>query len=64
MAVGKWRISCNNAGGSPLYQVWRQTRELRPGEPMHSGVRECAEVFETREEAEKCAEKLDSGEEE
>lgn len=52
----EWKVSKN----MDIYQVWRQTRELRPGEPMNSAVREYypdAE-FTTREEAEEFARKL------
>lgn len=49
-----WKVSSNLYG----YQVWRQIRPLRPGEPMHSGVRESGGIFNTREEAQKYADEL------
>lgn len=44
------------------YQVWRQIRALRPGEPMNSGVQEYHPdaYFETREEAVAFAQMLNS----
>lgn len=54
-----WKVMRNvNA-----YQVWRQTRELLPGEPMHSGVREVKGWFETEQEAQKEADRLNDYEE-
>lgn len=41
-----------------FYQVWKQTRPLRDGEPMHSGVRESGGLFDTLEEAEAKATEL------
>ena len=55
----KWQV-CVNMG---LYQVWRQTRPLRYGEPMHSGVRETAGVFDTKADAEEEAARLNHKEE-
>lgn len=43
-----------------FYQVWRQIRPLRPGEPMHSGVREARGYFETEAEAQMYADKLNA----
>ena len=43
----EWKVTSN----VDFYQVYRQTRALKPGEPMHSGVRETRGYFETREEA-------------
>lgn len=45
-----------------IYQVWRQTRPLERGEPMHSGVREIRGFFETREEAQAYADELNAQE--
>lgn len=45
-----------------FYQVWRQTRPLEPGEPMHSGVRESRGSFDTREKAQRYADELNSKE--
>ena len=52
----QWQVTKNVT----RYQVWRQTRELAPGEPMHSGVCEYypKAFFDTREEAAAFAEKL------
>ena len=50
--MGKWEVSSN---GNGKFAVWRQTRELSPGEPMHSGVREIMDCYDTREEAEMAA---------
>lgn len=52
----EWKVS-KNVG---FYQVWRQTRPLSPGEPMHSGVRESRGCFETQEEAQKYADELNN----
>ena len=41
--MSEWKVMLN----VNFYQVWRQTRPLRPGEPMHSGVRETRGYFET-----------------
>ena len=48
-----WKVSRNDG----FYQIWRQTRALEPGEPMHSGVRESAGYFQTQEEAQAEADK-------
>ena len=40
--MSEWKVMLN----VNFYQVWRQTRPLRPGEPMHSGVRETRGYFE------------------
>lgn len=58
MSEFKWQV-CNNMG---VYQVWRQTRPLRYGEPMHSGVRESGGLFDTLEDAEKRAAHLNGKE--
>lgn len=52
--MNEWKV-CKNVG---FYQVWRQTRPLEPGEPMHSGARECKGCFDTKEEAQSYADKL------
>jgi hypothetical protein len=54
----QWRVTTNVG----FYQVWRQTRPLEPGEPMHSGVRECRGHFVTKEEAEEYAKVLNAEE--
>ena len=50
----EWKVMRNLT----CYQVWRQTRPLRPGEPMHSGVREMRGCFNTEEEAQAYADQL------
>lgn len=50
----EWRVTCNVT----FYQIWRQTRALRPGEPMHSGVREVQGAFATRSAAQRAADRL------
>lgn len=54
----KWKV----ASGGDYYQVWRQTRPLERGEPMHSGVRENSTAYQTREEAQAHADKLNEEE--
>lgn len=56
----KWKVASNYGGNdTTIYQVWRQTRELEPGEPMHSGVREYVPgCYTTREEAQAQADRL------
>lgn len=49
-----WQVASGPIG----FQVWRQIRPLRPGEPMHSGVRESAGIFDTLEKAQKCADEM------
>ncbi len=57
----KWQVETNNASDGPIYQCWRQTRELRENEPMHTGVRTYkGEVFKTREEAQTFADNLNA----
>jgi len=58
MTKFKWEVFKN----TDFYQVWRQTREQEPGEPMHSGLRESKGSFDTREEAEKYADELNAQE--
>jgi hypothetical protein len=54
----KWQVT-RDYTWRDVWQVWRQTRELLPGEPMHGGVREYAPGFwETREEAQAAADRL------
>lgn len=49
----EWEITSNNGSSGTVYQCWCQTRELRVGEPMHSGVRQYdTEVYRSIEEAE------------
>ena len=50
----EWKVMRNMT----RYQVWRQTRPLRPGEPMHSGVLEMRGCFKTEEEAQAYADQL------
>ena len=52
--MSKWKVMRNTG----CYQVWRQTRPLRPGEPMHSGVREMRGCFHTEAEAQAYADQL------
>lgn len=52
--MSEWKVMLN----VNFYQVWRQTRPLRPGEPMHSGVRETRGYFETESEAQAYVDKL------
>ena len=54
MTAQEWKATCNVTS----YQVWRQTRALEPGEPMHSGVRECRGYFATKDEAQAYADEL------
>ena len=50
----EWKVM-SNVG---FYQVFRQVRPLRPGEPRHSGVQEVKGHFETKAEAQAYADKL------
>ena len=52
--MSKWEVMRNTS----CYQVWRQTRTLWPGEPMHSGVREMRGCFHTEAEAQAYADQL------
>ena len=52
--MGEWKVM-SNVG---FYQVVRQVRSLRPGEPRHSGVQEVKGYFETKAEAQAYADKL------
>ncbi len=52
--MGEWKVM-SNVG---FYQVFRQVRPLRPGEPRHSGVQEVKGHFETKAEAQAYADKL------
>ena len=54
----KWQVSSNYIGGETVYEVWRQTRESEPGEPMHSGLREVKFCFQSETEAQNCADEL------
>lgn len=56
----EWKLTQNNIGGEIFFGVWRQTRELRPGEPMHSGVRETKGYYKSREEAQEEADRLNN----
>jgi hypothetical protein len=58
----RWQTASNYGGNDTVfYQVWRQTRELQPGEPMHSGVRLYAPgSYDTREEAQAEADRLNA----
>ncbi len=59
----KWKVSYQIINDERIYQVWRQTRELRPGEPVHSGVREYQKkVFDDKESAQKYADELNKKE--
>jgi hypothetical protein len=55
-----WKVGSNYNPEGKEYYVWRQTRELDPGEPMHSGVREIMEgaFFASQYEAQACANAL------
>jgi hypothetical protein len=58
-----WEVSRNYFDGRGLWHVWRQTRALEPGEPMHGGVREARPgLFETEGEARSCADALNAAE--
>lgn len=57
--MSEWKVMHNTT----CYQVWRQTRSLRPGEPMHSGVREMRGCFNTEEAAQEYADELNRLEE-
>ena len=52
----KWKVSKN----VDKYQVWRQIRDLHPGEPMNAAVREYypGASFATKEEAVEVAQGL------
>lgn len=52
--MSEWKVMRN----TDFYQVWRQTRPLEPGEPMHSGIREIRGCFDTHEEAQAYADEL------
>lgn len=52
--MSKWQVM-RNVG---FWQVWKQTRERRPGEPMHSGLRDVRGAFATQTEAQEYADKL------
>lgn len=52
--MSKWKVMRNTG----CYQVWRQTRPLRPGEPMHNGVRETRGYFHTETETQAYADQL------
>lgn len=52
----EWKVSRNVS----CYQIYRQTRPLRPGEPMHSGVRETRGLYATEEEAQAAADELNA----
>lgn len=54
--MSEWKVTHN----VDFYQVWRQIRPLRPGEPMHSGVRETRGCFRTEAEAQAYANKLNA----
>lgn len=54
--MSEWKVMLN----VDFYQVWRQTRPLRPGEPMHSGVREMRGYFKTEADAQAFADKLNA----
>lgn len=54
--MSEWKVTHN----VDFYQVWRQIRPLRPGEPMHSGVRETRGCFGTEAEAQAYADKLNA----
>ena len=65
MAAFEWKVCVQTMGEEKIYQVWKQTRELYPGEPMHSGVRKYyPKFFGTKEAAQKCADELNQKEEE
>ncbi|WP_182433335.1 hypothetical protein [Clostridium sp. AM29-11AC] len=52
----EWKVSRNVS----CYQIYRQTRPLRLGEPMHSGVRETRGPYATEEEAQAAADELNA----
>ena len=56
-----WEVMSNYIAGSIRYQAWRQTRALRPGEPMNGAVMQSRGVFHTREEAQAYADQLNGG---
>ena len=49
-----WKVT-RNIGA---YQIVKQLRELEPGEPMHSGVRQTNGWYDTQSEAQQVADKL------
>jgi hypothetical protein len=56
----EWKVMSNAGSDGLFYQVWRQTRMLERGEPMHSGVREIRGHYDTSEEAQQAADKLNA----
>lgn len=57
-----WNVTSNYICDKKFYQIWRQTRPLEPGEPMHSGVRQTRpECFRTQEEAQSAVDELNGG---
>ena len=57
-----WRVISNYTGGdNVIYQACRQTRALRPGEPLHSGVMEIRGLYRNREDAQAFVDQLNGG---
>lgn len=57
-----WKVISNYVGGDDvIYQACRQTRALRLGEPMNSGLLEMRGVYHTREEAQAYVDQLNGG---
>lgn len=57
-----WEVMRNYGGSSgDIYQAWRQTRALRPGEPLHSGVMETRGLYRNREDAQAFVDTLNGG---
>ena len=54
----EWKVSSQVVDDERVWQVWRQTRELYPHEPIHSEVREYDGWFEDRETAQRYADQL------
>lgn len=52
--IEEWKVANNY----PIFQVWRQIRPLKPGEPMNSGVRETVGTFRSRQDAQQYANEL------
>lgn len=58
----RWHVITNNIGGHNIrYQACRQTRALRPGEPVHSGVLQIRVVYHSHEEAQQYVDQLNGG---
>lgn len=58
--MNKWKVLSNPVGGEMVYQVYRIRN---PKEPMHAGnIQTSGGLFDSEEEAERYAAKLNEGE--